>query len=923
MAPNPRVVSRLSPSLSLIGCLLPLFILSLTALFPYALESVQKHPADLLDNLTCTGPAAASLQWEASPSLSIGSWEQLPCVDASSVNLLASSKDVQAGNILLLVDIDDTLIASGGWHEVMGRSLGGLDSRYGRGSDYPGFGAVLFLLALGPHARNLRTGQLTEYSLPSKIMLVTARPNLPLFRPDHLVPHVSTILARGARQIMGDEAPEWGVGSQNSMRPANALRGMRGRGENKLSYMVSVLSEGQPVAESRVDEQTKVMFIGDTAERDLEVAVGLTAMAPEKMIAHFLHVVYAHNVADPTQLHAPSQSAPEKLDEDWIVNKVSQVLQDVFSGAARTAAAVTRALKEKDEREKKRGAPSRAPPESPQTNKQKVSVHDALGNTTRFGIKVGNALVDAIAIVYDVLVTSDDEEGPRRCTDLSAADAFEVGVLVAQKVRLILDLYQHRWHRTYAAFRAQEEGEAAGSAVPPRMLPVIFVQCGSVKLRVAHDARPQAPLDAYVSEMQGGRSRVSVRFRGTDTLKAGNHVDAESLQSNMLDSLGIPIVPFVTSISAVAQAYVLGTVDLTDVLVVVRKTYESLRSQGPLAQPARLPALLDHYYDLLSLRALLFPGGREALPPDAPARVRATVDYLDELVKVQKAFVKRSAYLRAVPDRTESCIRELEQIAETQYERSLRQRASGDREGVSFSRSQFVAFTTAFGELVCPYDVELSSVHFAGGAEVQGLAVYVSRFARQALSAADTAAYSKAESRKATHESSANHDTSAERVEGSSAEAKDVTKGQAACPLPVDVRATFAAMYEAFCAEVAGTVCRLLESRLLSSGVLADFIFLAQERGKGNAKPLRLPHLGRVVFADEQGLEAFEMHHRKPVRDVFGSLGSKLDEAIMEQAASGFSFTKWPFADSWSRWKHVAGDLQLIVDCDLLTHGKP
>ncbi|KEP60257.1 UNVERIFIED_CONTAM: hypothetical protein HHA_289380 [Hammondia hammondi] len=901
------------------GSLLCLFLLSL---LPCALGETQKNAAELLDFLACVGSSPETAENADTP---LGSWEQVPCLDAASVSLFTSSKDVQAGNILLFLDIDDTVIASGGWNEVMGHSLGGVDNRYPRGSEYPGFSSVLFLLALGPHARNLKSGQLTEFAPPSKVMIVTARPNLPIFRPPGLVRHLTSILTRGARQMMGDNAPEWGVGSQNVMKPVNMLRGTYGRGENKLSFMSKVLTAGRPVNESRIDENTKVMFVGDSAERDLEVAIGLSAMAPEKMAAHFLHVVYTRNSDDPTQVHA-FQTAPtgEKFTEDGVLSKAAVALQEIISGAARTVAAATRVLTEKDEREKHREAP-RAFTESQPTNK-KISFQEALGNTTRFGIRVGHALVDAIAFVYDVYITSDDEEGPRSCAELSASQAFEVGVLTARKIRLILDLYHHRWLHTYSAFRARNHQEAAGASVSSRMLPIFFVKCGTVKLRVAHEAPRQAPLDALLSEMKGARDRVTVRFRSVDSLHAGSELDAETVRTNMLDNLGIPVVPYVTSISAVAQAYVLGTVDLTDLLVVVRKTHEMLRAQGPLAQAARLPSLLDHYHDLEALSDMLFPGGKGALPASAPVRVRATVDYLDELAKIQKAFIKRAAYLRAVPTRPEMCIREMERNAERYYDRNLKRQRGVAGRSAPFSRSQFSAFVSAFAELVCKFDVELSSVQFAGGAEVHGLSVYLSRLVRQAVAATETAPSSSAEKKKAPPESPVSK-TLAELAAanaGTEKETKDpknVGQGKTACSLSDDMRVTFTAMYTAFCTDVARDVCHLLETRLVASGVLSDFIFLAQERGKKYQGPLRLPHLGRVVFVDEHGLDDFEVSHQKPLRDVIGSMGAKLDEAIMEQASAGFLFTKWPGVDSWNQWTQVAASLQLIVDCGLLNHG--
>ncbi|PFH32113.1 hypothetical protein BESB_020540 [Besnoitia besnoiti] len=909
-------VPSLPGSLLLLGGLLVCCAVSAAGSLSSAAQQ-QRGVESLLDNLACvdSSPAVAPL--------SGSSWEQLRCVDAAAVSLLSSRKAVQPGNVLLMLDIDDTLIASGGWSAVMGKSLGGVDDRYARGSDYPGLGSVLFLTALGPHARHSKTGQLREFAPPTNVMVVTARPNLSLFRPEHLFTQLSSILLRGARQIMGEAAPPWRVGSENVINPVRALAGCGARGENKLAFITKVMANGQPIGDSFIDDKTKYIFVGDTAERDLEVGVGLATVASEFMLAHFVHVIHSHK--DPAAKQ--SISSPQKLDED-LLNRAGAALQDALVGAARAAFTAGRLLKEA---EADKSARHRAAPEgllgNQSSSKQKTSFYDTLGNTSRFGIKLGNTLVDAISLTYEVTISADDEDGPRSCAQLSARQAYQVGTLVGDKIRAILDLYEHRWRQSYARFRGMDD-QAPTS--PPRMPPLFFVKCTGVKLRVADDVKLSSPLGEWISEIAGASANsVRVRFRGNPALAPGSELRLASLKDGeLLDEVGTPVVPYVTSVSAVTQAYALGLVDLTDVVVAVRKTFEALRSQGPLARPARLASLLDHQHDLEALLALLFPGGVAALPASVPARVRAMAEFLEQVLQVQKAFIRRAAYIRASPDRMASCVREMEAAADLHYfNRVKRERANAAEKsaGPSFSRNQMLIFTRAFAEIACEYDVEIASVKLAGATELEGLSVLLSRLVRQLLSTADeTVSGSEgAQKEKKQAESSSRLRASAGLVNLAEKSPRDKidespsTGGGAACQLSEEARATFAAMYETFCSAVAPNVCQLLKSRLFDSGVFHDLLFLAQERAARNLKPLRLPHLGRVLFADHQTPEHFQSRHQKPAESLIGAVGATLDEAMKEQAASGFLFATWPVPDSSSRWKHVAASLQMVVDCDL------
>lgn len=157
------------------------------------------------------------------------SWHEIPCLDRSQVSL-TSNHNIRPGDVLLLLDIDDTLISTGDWSAVMGKSLGGTDGRYPRGSEYPGLGAALYVLALGPHTYDTHTKALISYAYPLNVMMVTARPNMSLFRPPHLIPHLNFLLTRGVQQVQGLQVSSarktlWTVGSENIVNPVQLIKG--------------------------------------------------------------------------------------------------------------------------------------------------------------------------------------------------------------------------------------------------------------------------------------------------------------------------------------------------------------------------------------------------------------------------------------------------------------------------------------------------------------------------------------------------------------------------------------------------------------------------------------------------------------------------------------------------------------------------
>lgn len=197
-------------------------------------EGVDPLSPGFLDHFSClSSPYATSdgvAVGDGGGRVSTANWFEVPCLDLNQISL-SSSHGLRSGDILLLLDIDDTLISSGDWSAVMGKSLGGTDGRYPRGSEYPGLAAVLYLLALGPHTYDLNTKAILHYTYPLNVMMVTARPNISLFRPSHLIPHINFLLTRGVQQVHGLQVPArktlWSVGSENVISPVHLIKGKK------------------------------------------------------------------------------------------------------------------------------------------------------------------------------------------------------------------------------------------------------------------------------------------------------------------------------------------------------------------------------------------------------------------------------------------------------------------------------------------------------------------------------------------------------------------------------------------------------------------------------------------------------------------------------------------------------------------------
>lgn len=273
------------------------------------------------------------------------------------------------------------------------------------------------------------------------------------------------------------------------------------------------------------------------------------------------------------------------------------------------------------------------------------------------------------------------------------------------------------------------------------------------------------------------------------------------------------------------------------------QTHEALRSQGPLAQPARVPALVDHQYDLEALMSLLFPKRQGPMIPYnvADPAMSLMAEAFEQRSVAQIAFLKRAAYTRSFPERSLACVAALERNADLYYSQAVARGETTDGQRLAFSNADLRSFTLAFAPFMCDLDVELATVRFAAEAELQGFAVYLARALREALAA------SEVQGPRGVAGLVNGKETGGGRNGSPSI---STALGSGACALDPYSTQQFKRMYQALCSGVSPTLCQLLSARLLKNGVLEDILLMARERGQGNTDPLRLPRTGIIIFAD-------------------------------------------------------------------------
>ncbi|XP_026192120.1 uncharacterized protein LOC34619555 [Cyclospora cayetanensis] len=346
---------------------------------------------------------------------------------------LHALKNVQ-DQVAIAVDVDDTCISSGGWRvRGLGIYVGGVDSSYPRGVAYPGMGGLMYMLSMGAQRRERgKVRPVRNEVLP--VVLASARPSTRfLFRPKSLYKDLARMYTHEAA-LLGAELQETGhiVKHENYMPVAQSvLLGKKYRGMSKFTGLWTLLQKGARLTrtdDSVFHDGTKMMFFGDTYEKDLPTGISLGIIAPQQYVASLMHLVYADE----------PQTSPLSIPQTFM---------------NRSPGLVTL-------------------PEEAFPFKIPIANSSPAGNPQPF--IVGVSLVFKVALPENLFNRIDqedllwDKQNGYPCDAMDTDTVWTVGELVDKLIRRIWASYRHTWMHTHLS-------ELLGdSPLPP---PPVFVRC--------------------------------------------------------------------------------------------------------------------------------------------------------------------------------------------------------------------------------------------------------------------------------------------------------------------------------------------------------------------------------------------------------------------------------------------------------------
>ncbi|OEH74696.1 hypothetical protein cyc_02744 [Cyclospora cayetanensis] len=328
---------------------------------------------------------------------------------------LHALKNVQ-DQVAIAVDVDDTCISSGGWRvRGLGIYVGGVDSSYPRGVAYPGMGGLMYMLSMGAQRRERgKVRPVRNEVLP--VVLASARPSTRfLFRPKSLYKDLARMYTHEAA-LLGAELQE---------------TGKKYRGMSKFTGLWTLLQKGARLTrtdDSVFHDGTKMMFFGDTYEKDLPTGISLGIIAPQQYVASLMHLVYADE----------PQTSPLSIPQTFM---------------NRSPGLVTL-------------------PEEAFPFKIPIANSSPAGNPQPF--IVGVSLVFKVALPENLFNRIDqedllwDKQNGYPCDAMDTDTVWTVGELVDKLIRRIWASYRHTWMHTHLS-------ELLGdSPLPP---PPVFVRC--------------------------------------------------------------------------------------------------------------------------------------------------------------------------------------------------------------------------------------------------------------------------------------------------------------------------------------------------------------------------------------------------------------------------------------------------------------
>ncbi|KAF8820694.1 hypothetical protein IE077_002914 [Cardiosporidium cionae] len=210
------------------------------------------------------------------------------------------------GNVQVIIDIDDTILSSGGV-KLFNFNIGGIDQQYKRGELYPGSAQFVFELAIN---------KLRSDEQPLSVAVLTARiPQVPV-RFDSSINQklISTAERSGIKN--------WGIDCDRKVMYStlNEWFFQETKAARKYDNFLTIYRQM-----SKIHNNMLYIWIGDTGEMDEEVGEMMANTFPENMNAVFLHYV--------SEKYQPNA----KLPLDRAVNGVPFVYFRTYVDAARKA----------------------------------------------------------------------------------------------------------------------------------------------------------------------------------------------------------------------------------------------------------------------------------------------------------------------------------------------------------------------------------------------------------------------------------------------------------------------------------------------------------------------------------------------------------------------------------------------------------
>ncbi|KYK65955.1 putative transmembrane protein [Toxoplasma gondii TgCatPRC2] len=544
-----------------------------TSVIPASIRQAQRPAAWRMDALThlhlprSYGPYLFSLL------------QDLPAMDRPFD--LRASGQLSENSVVLATDVDDTLIASGGWkirHPPV--YIGGADTMYSMKTGYPGMGPLYYLLTRRPGKQEevlhgtppaspttSTTSGATDSSSASLIraagqdsppareqsrvlplIMLTARLSMkflrPIFRPRSLYTQMARLYDYGAAMMTKSlYVAENSLLMENPQPIVTAIRGKGRRGLNKVNgieiYMRQA-ADGTADPSLPLTPATRFMFAGDTFERDLEACSVLGMRQQKSFLSCFMHIVFDATTAGGSRQGAfpPTFGSSDFRDAEELPRDV--ILFNLAKHGVSEAVDLS--------------------PKS--TVNRQGEFSGALGAAVRY----------AVRLPPDALPSWGDAS----CEQVRLDYAWQLSQQVGVRLRHLLNTLRFSWKRDNMSNILELESSP----------PLIFLNCSHIERAEPGDG-------------------PSIRFLPPEESSPFSGPLLDQNGRVRVDGLGLPIVTYRTAVGAALHARFLNLIDQKDMANLAVATIRQQRNLGPPATEARAEQWTELMADL-RLQQLIF-----------------------------------------------------------------------------------------------------------------------------------------------------------------------------------------------------------------------------------------------------------------------------------------------------------------------------